>query len=187
MNSQKIAEDAKSKFSQSKAHFEDQLSKLRTGRAHPSMLDSIKVEAYGTEMPLLQCGSISVPEPTLLQITPFDPSNIEAISAAIRADQTLDLNPSDDGRLIRIPLPPLTTERRQQIVKTLHEKMEDSFITMRTSRHEYMDLIKEAKNDKDLSEDEAKRISDDVDAAMNEVKSQIESLAKTKEEEIMTI
>ena len=94
-------------------HFEHELAKIRTGRAHPGMLDGIKVVAYGTEMPLNQVANITAPEAQLLQITPFDPSNIQAIAASIRNDQGLGLNPSDDGRVVRVPVPPLTEDRRR--------------------------------------------------------------------------
>lgn len=98
-------------------HFESELGKIRTGRAHPGMLDGIKVEAYGTLMPLNQVANITAPEAQLLQITPFDPSNIQVIAAAIRNDQSLGFNPSDDGRVVRVPVPALTEERRRQLVK----------------------------------------------------------------------
>ncbi|MCA9349058.1 ribosome recycling factor [Candidatus Saccharibacteria bacterium] len=183
MDGQQYVVSASKKFNESVEHFEAEASKVRTGRAHPSMLDGIMVEAYGTEMPLIQCGSISVPENTLLQITPFDPNNIQAISAAIRNDQQLGLNPSDDGRVVRVPVPPLTSERRQQLVKVLNEKKEDAFISMRTSRH---DALKEIK-DNVPSQDEAKRLETQVDEAMNKAKNQIETVAKTKEQEILTV
>jgi ribosome recycling factor len=100
------------RFSAAVAHFEDELKKVRTGRAHPSMLDSVLVEAYGQRMPLNQVANVTAPEAQLLTVTPFDPSNIQIIAAGIRQDQALGLNPSDDGRVIRVPIPPLTEERR---------------------------------------------------------------------------
>lgn len=183
MDGQQIVSSATSKLNDSVSHFESEAAKIRTGRAHPSMLDGVMVEAYETEMPLIQVGSISVPENTLLQITPFDPNNIEAISAAIRKNQDLGLNPSDDGRVVRVPVPPLTTERRQQLVKVLGEKKEDAFISMRTTRHDALKDIKE----NEPSQDEQKRLESLVDEAMNKAKDQIEQVAKTKEEEILTV
>lgn len=183
MDGQQYVDSANKKFNESVSHFEAEAAKIRTGRAHPSMLDGVMVEAYGTEMPLIQVASISVPENTLLQLTPFDPNNIQAISAAIRNDQNLGLNPSDDGRVVRVPVPPLTTERRQQLVKVLNEKKEDAFISMRSTRH---DALKEIK-DNVSSEDEAKRLESQVDEAMNKAKASVESVAKTKEEEILTV
>ncbi len=183
MDGNQIVKTTADKFAQSEAHFSDEISKLRTGRAHPSMLDGLMIEAYETKMPLIQVGSITVPEATTLQITPFDPTNIEAISTAIRADQQLGLNPSDDGRVVRIPVPPLTTERRQQIVKVVKEKMEDAFISMRNARH---DGIKQIKTE-GLKGDEAKGLESDIDEAMAKVKKSIESAAKLKEEEILKV
>lgn len=175
------------RMSQALAHFEEELKKLRTGRANPGMLDGIFVEAYGQKMPLIQVATITVPEPQLLQINPFDPSNLQAIVAAISADQSLGLNPSDDGRLVRVPIPALTTERRQQIVKQLNEKVEETRIALRNVRH---DALKEAKNKKDakeLSEDDVKRIEKGLDDSMRDTQAKLDAVAKAKEQEIMTI
>ena len=102
--------------------FKTEMKKVRTGRAHPDMLSGVKVEVYGQFMPLNQVANITASDATLLVITPFDPTNIQAISNAIRSDQSLGLNPSDDGRVIRVPIPPLTEERRKEIVNTLRRK-----------------------------------------------------------------
>ena len=131
----------KSKMEQTLEHFGDELKKIRTGRAHPDMLDGITVEAYGTQMPLNQVANITVPEPQLLQVTPFDPSQIQAIAAAIRNDQSLGFNPADDGRLIRVPVPALTEERRRQIIKQAGEKGEEARIVLRGIRQ---DALKDA-------------------------------------------
>jgi ribosome recycling factor len=127
-------------------HFEDEIKKLRTGRANPGMLDGIMVEAYGARMPLIQVATITVPEPQQLQINPFDPSNLQAVVAAIRDNQSLGLNPSDDGRVVRLTIPPLTTERRQEIVKQLNARVEDARVVLRNIRH---DALKDAKNKKE--------------------------------------
>src|SRR5215469_7354940 len=113
------------KMNQAFDHFEDDLKKVRTGRAHPAMLDGVMVEAYGAKMPLNQVANIVVPEPQQLQVTPFDQANLQAIASAIRDDQSLGFNPSDDGRVVRVPVPSLTTERRSQIAKQLGERVED--------------------------------------------------------------
>lgn len=180
-------EDAKTKFNQTVAHFQDELKKLRTGRASAAMLDGVMVEAYGTQMPLNQVGTVSAPEPQLLQISPFDPNNIQAITSAIRDNQSLGLNPMDDGHVVRLPIPPLTEERRRDITKQVSAKLEDCMISMRNTRHEAMDEINRAKKDKEIGEDEAKRRSTQVDEAMNKAKSDAEAAAKAKETEIMTI
>src|SRR3990167_3364234 len=140
------------------SHFQEDLKKLRTGRAHPAMLDGVTVEAYGAQMPLLQLGSISTPEPQLLQITPFDPGNLQAIAAAIRDNQSLGLNPMDDGRVVRIQVPPLTEERRKDFVKVLGTKAEDCMIAMRNIRHEALKEAEQAKKDKTMGDDEYKRL-----------------------------
>jgi ribosome recycling factor len=112
MNPNQVIDDAQKKFDAAVEHFRDELKKLRTGRANAGMLDGVIVEAYGAQMPLIQVASISTPEPQLLQINPFDPNNIQAIAAAIRNNQSLGLNPTDDGRVVRVPIPPLTEPRR---------------------------------------------------------------------------
>src|SRR5690606_20151231 len=108
----------------------------RTGRAHPSMLDGLMVEAYDTQMPLIQVGTVTAPEGQLLQITPFDPSNLQAIATAIRNNPSLGMNPSDDGRVVRVPIPPLNEERRREYVKVVSGKVEDAMIAMRNIRHD---------------------------------------------------
>ena len=187
MDTNNLLTEAKEKFEKVISFLEDELKKVRTGRAHPSMLDGITVNVYETTMPLMQVGTVATPESQLLQITPFDPNNIQAISQAIREDQSLGLNPIDDGRVIRIPIPPLTAERRQQIVKQLSSKTEEAMIRLRNVRHEYQDLAEAAKKDKDLSEDEVKRFFQQLDDIMQQKKSQIDQLEKAKQQEILTV
>jgi ribosome recycling factor len=151
------------------------------------MLDGVTVEAYGQPMPLIQLASISAPEAQLLQITPFDPNNLKAITAAIRDNQSLGMNPTDDGRIIRVPIPPLNEERRRQIVKQLHEKVEEAVIAMRNARRDALHDLSQAEKDKDISEDEKKRYSNQVDEAMAKQKTSLDNLAKAKEAEIMTV
>src|SRR6185369_13085045 len=107
------------------AHFSEELKKVRTGRASAAMLDGVMVTAYGVPTPLNQVANITAPEAQLIQITPFDPSNLAAISTAIRDNPTLGMNPMDDGRVVRVPVPPLNEERRREIVKQLGTKVED--------------------------------------------------------------
>jgi ribosome recycling factor len=187
MSPSQIIDDAKAKKESAVKHFEDELRKLRTGRAHASILDGVMPVAYGTPMPLNQLANVTAPEAQLLQVTPFDPNNIQAISEAIRNDQSLGLNPSDDGRVVRVPIPALTTERRQQIVKQLNEKVEECMISLRSMRHEALDILKAAKNDKDISEDDYARYEKQVDELVNQAKADVEARAKSKEQEIMTI
>lgn len=168
-------------------HFEEELKKVRTGRAHPSMLDSVKVEAYGQLTPLNQVANITAPEPQLLQITPFDPSQMAAISAAIRNDQSLGLNPSDDGRVIRVPIPPLTEERRRLLVKQTGEKIEEARIHLRTIRQDALKDAKRKKDAKELSEDDVKRIEKEIDRLMSVNQDKLEAAFKAKEQDILTL
>lgn len=168
-------------------HFEEELKKVRTGRAHPSMLDGVMVEVYGTKMPLNQVANITAPEAQLLQITPFDPSNIQAIAAAIRGNQSLGFNPSDDGRLIRVPVPPLTEERRKLLVKQTGDKVEDTRIVLRTIRQDALKDAKRKKDAKELSEDDLKVIEKDIDKSMSEFQEKIDGAFKQKEKDILTI
>lgn len=168
-------------------HFEDELRKVRTGRAHPGMLEGIKVEVYGTVMPLNQAANVTAPEPQLLQITPFDPSNIQAIATAIRNDQSLGFNPSDDGRVVRVPVPPLTEERRKLMVKQTGEKVEEARIALRNIRQDALKEAKRKKDAKELSEDDVKVVEKEIDKLMNAYQEKIEQAFRTKEKEILTI
>jgi ribosome recycling factor len=175
------------RMSQAVARFEEEIKKIRTGRANAGMLDGIFVEAYGTRMPLIQAATITVPEPQLLQITPFDPTNLQSIVKAIRDDQNLGFNPSDDGRVVRVPIPQLTTERRQQLVKQLGEKIEDCRIALRNVRHDALKDAKIKKDAKELSEDDVKRAEKGLDDEMKNAQAKLDTIAKAKEQEIMTI
>ena len=187
MQPSQIISESEARFKKAVEHFEEELKKIRTGRAHPGMLDSVVVTAYGTPMPIIQVGNVTAPEAQLLQITPFDPGNIQAIAAAIRDNPSLGLNPSDDGRVVRVPIPALTEDRRKEIVKQLGGKVEEALITMRGVRHDAMDGIDAAKKDKAVSEDEAKRLSNQVEDMMNKNKTQIDALAAAKEAEVMKV
>lgn len=163
--------------------FRTEMSKVRTGRAHPDMLGSVKVEAYGQFMPLNQVANVTVGDATMLLVTPFDPANIAAISSAIRADAALGLNPSDDGRLIRVPVPPLTEERRREIVKTASAKVEEAKVGIRQVREDARKEIKGA----GLPEDVTKRAEKEIDELAKEFTEKIDSEFKAKESEIMKI
>lgn len=175
------------KMSLALIHFEDELKKVRTGRSHPAMLDSVRVEVYGQKMPLNQVANITAPEPQLLQVTPFDPSNVQAIAAAIRADQSLGFNPSDDGRIVRVPVPPLTEERRRQLVKQTGEKVEEARITLRNIRQDAFKDAKRKKDAKELGEDDVKRVEKEIDKVMSEYQDKIDVAFKAKEKDILTI
>ena len=163
--------------------FKDEMKKVRTGRAHPDMLVNVKVEAYGQWMPLNQVANVTAQGGTMLLITPFDPSNISNITAAIRNDQSLGLNPSDDGHVIRVPIPPLTEERRKEIVKTTSSKVEESKVQIRKVREDARKELKTA----DLPEDVRKRGEKEIDDLTKSFTDQIDKEFKEKEAEIMKI
>lgn len=187
MNPTQVITDAKAKFDHALTHYAEQLKSLRTGRASASMLDGVTVEAYGQSMPLNQVANVTAPEAQLIQVTPFDPSNIQAIASAIRDNPSLGLNPSDDGRVVRVPVPALTEERRRDIVKQLGSKQEDALVVLRNIRRDALDAVDQAKKDKEIGEDEAKRLSGQVEDAMKAAQGQVESASKAKETEIMTL
>ncbi len=187
MDPNQAVTDAQTKLAQAVEHLKDSLKTLRTGRANAAMLDGVMVEAYGTQIPLNQTATISVPESQLIQITPFDPNNLTAISTAIRNNQQLGLNPADDGRVVRVPIPPLTEERRRDLAKQVGQKQEEAMISLRNIRHDALDAIDKAKKGKQIGEDDAKRLNQQVEDAMNRARTDAEVAAKAKEQEIMTL
>ena len=186
MNPNQVISDTTTKLSAAVEHFKSSLNSLRTGRAAPSMLDGVMVEAYGVPMPLIQVATVTAPEAQLLQITPFDPSNLQAISTAIRNNQTLGLNPSDDGRVVRVPIPALNEERRRDLAKQIGQKQEESMVAMRAVRHSALDTINESKKNKEIGEDDSKRFTAQVEEVMNKSRLEVDAIAKAKETEIMT-
>lgn len=177
----------KDKMQNALDYFSEELKKVRTGRAHANMLDGIEIEAYGVKMPLNQVANITAPEAQMLLVTPFDPSNITAIEASIRANEALGFNPSDDGRVVRIPVPPLTEERRKQMVKLASEKVEDVRISMRNIRQDALKEAKNLKENKELSEDDMKLIEKEIDKLMSEMQTKIDAIFDSKKKEILTV
>lgn len=163
--------------------FKDEMKKVRTGRAHPDMLAGVKVEAYGQWMPLNQVANITAQGGTMLLITPFDPSTLQNISAAIRNDQSLGLNPSDDGHVVRVPIPSLTEERRREIVKTTSEKVEEAKVHIRNVREDARKELKSA----ELPEDTKKRAEKEIDDLTKKFNDEVDAEFKNKEAEIMKI
>ena len=175
------------KMVQAIERFESELRKIRTGRAHPSMLESVLVEVYGTRMPLNQVANVTAPEAQMILVTPFDPSNIVSISAAIRDNPSLGLNPSDDGRVVRVPVPSLTEERRHQLVKQVGEKVEEARIAMRNVRQDALKDAKKMKEDKEIGEDDYKRIEKEVDSVISAKQEKINEISRAKEKDVLTI
>jgi len=187
MSPTQIVSDAQTKFTGAVEHFQNDLKSLRTGRASATMLDGVTAEAYGVATPLIQLATVTAPEAQLLQISPFDPSNLQAIVTSIRNNQALGLNPTDDGHVIRIQVPPLTEERRRDIAKQIGQRQEDSMVRLRGIRHDALDIVNLAKKDKDIGEDDAKRLEKQIDEALNKARSEVEALARAKEQEILNL
>lgn len=175
------------RMNQALEHFEAELAKIRTGRAHPALLDGIMVEAYGTTMPLRQVANVTVSEATQLLVTPFDVGNIAAISDAIRRDQTQGLNPSDDGRVIRVPVPPLTEERRRQLVRLAAERAESAKVALRVIRQDAIKELRRQKDAKTMGEDEVNRAEKAIDRLTGTFQERIDKQLQLKEKDILTV
>jgi ribosome recycling factor len=167
-------------------HTRREFGSIRTGRASTSLLDGIDIDYYGSSVPLNQMANISVPEARLLLITPYDKSALGAIEKAILKSD-LGLNPNNDGKVIRIPIPELTEERRKDLVKVVKRLAEDSRVALRNARREANERIKKGEKNGDISEDESHRIMDDIQKITDEYVAQIDELLKVKEKEIMEI
>ncbi len=162
------------------------LTKLRTGRAHASMLDSIRVDYYGQSTPLPQMATIGVPEPRLITVKPWDKSRVSAVDKAIR-ESDLGLNPQTDGELIRIPIPPLSEERRRDLVKIARKNGEEAKVAIRHARHDALDLLGELKQSGDASEDEVERAKKKVEESVQELVTGVDEVVKAKETEILAV
>ena len=163
-----------------------ELGGLRTGRASANLLDPVMVEAYGQKMPLSQVGSVSVPEPRLITVTVWDKGQVKAAEKAIR-DAGLGLNPMTDGALIRIPLPDLTQERRQELVKVASKYAEQARVSVRNVRRDGMDLLKTAEKKHQISQDEHRKHSDEVQALTDSNIKKIDETLAAKEKEILQV
>ncbi len=187
MDLDNLIKNLNQRISHSKEHLINNLKSIRTGRANAAILDSVMVEAYGSQMPLKQVANVIVPEAQLIQITPFDPTNLEAIVTSIRSNSTLGLNPVDDGRVIRINIPPLTEDRRKELAKQVSQKQEEAMITIRNARHEANNSVDKAKKNKDISEDEANRLHNQIEDIITKAKKDVDEQINAKEKEILTL
>ncbi len=171
-----------------KAHdaLKRELAKLRTGRAHPGLLDSVRVDYYGSPTPISQMAQISVPEPRTLQVKPWEKDQLKVIEKAI-IGSNLGLNPQNDGVVIRIPMPPLTEERRKDIVKIAKKHGEDCKIAIRSARHEAMDGLDKLKKDGDVGEDAVDRAKKKVEDTVKSAGNAADDIVATKEKEILTV
>src|SRR5689334_147143 len=167
-------------------HVRRELAGVRTGRASVNILDSVQVEAYGSAMPVNQVASLSVPEPTMIVAQPFDPSLLGAIEKAIRSSN-LGLNPANDGKVVRIPLPALTEERRKELTKVIHKLAEEARNGVRQVRRDANDRLKKLLKDHDISEDDERRGLDEVQKATDQHVGLIDDLQKKKDQELLTV
>jgi ribosome recycling factor len=166
--------------------FRQEMTSTRTGRASVHMLDGVTVDAYGSQMPLNQLANVSAPEPQLITVQPWDVSLIGAIEKAIRGGD-LGLNPQNDGKLVRVPVPALTEERRKDMVKHLHKALEEHRTAVRNIRRDGNDLIKKAMKDKKITEDEERGALEQIQKLTDDEIKKMEELAKNKEKEVMSI
>jgi ribosome recycling factor len=163
-----------------------EFSTVRTGKATPALLDLVKVEAYGSEMPLNQVASVAAPEPKLLTVQPWDKSLLKVVEKALLASD-LGLTPSNDGNLIRLPIPPLTEQRRKELVKQVHTKTEEARVAVRNVRRHAMDELKKQLRDGGVSEDEEHHATAEVEKLTHEHVERIDALAKEKERELLEV
>ena len=183
---EEVIADTRSRMEKAMESLQRELTAVRTGRASPSLVERVQVEQYGTEMPLNQLANIAVPEARMITITPWDKSAIGAIEKAIRKSE-LGLNPSNDGSMIRIAIPPLTEDRRKQMVKVVHSKVEDAKIAVRNIRRDSIAQAKELKDEKMIGEDEERRAETQIQEITNKFTARADEIGKDKEREVMQV
>jgi len=177
---------AKTRMEKAVEDFRKELSSVRTGRANAAILDHVRVDYHGTPMPVNQLGSVTVPDATLLVITPWDPGAAPLIDKAVRASD-LGLNPATDGKVVRIPIPAPTEERRKELVKLIHKALENHRTAVRNIRRDIKEAIDKLEKDKKISQDEQKRALDELDKVSHAETKKIEDLSASKEKEVMEI
>jgi ribosome recycling factor len=181
-----ILSELKASSEKAKEALRRDLSKLRTGRAHPAMLDTLRVDYYGQSTPIAQMANVGVPEPRMLTVKPWDKSSVQAVEKAIR-ESDLGLNPQVDGDLIRIPVPALSEQRRKDLVKIAKKSGEECKVAVRKARHEALDMLTELKEGGDASEDEVDRAKKKAEELVAEAGQSIDQIIATKEKEILAI
>ncbi len=181
-----VTASAKARMEKGLADLQHDMASIRTGRASVSLFDNIRVDYYGTPTPINQVGTLHVPEPSLITIQPWDVSQISAIERAIRASD-LGLNPSNDGKIIRVPIPALTEERRKEIVKRLHHIAEDHRVALRGVRRDANEAFKKMLKDKIISEDDERRALEETQKMTDGYMQKLELAVKAKEKEILEI
>jgi len=177
---------AKMRMEKAVDDFRKELATIRTGRANATLLDNVRVDYHGTPMPVNQLGTMTVPDPTMIVISPWDPSAVALIDKAIRTAD-LGLNPTNDGKVVRVPIPSLTEERRKDLVKQLHKVLENHRTAVRNIRRDLKEAIEKLEKEKKISEDEKKRALDELEKLSHSETKKIEDLSAAKEKEVMQI
>jgi ribosome recycling factor len=181
-----VESNAKTRMEKAVSDLQHEMASIRTGRASINLLDGITVDAYGTPMPLNHVATLHVPEPSLITLQPYDMSQIGAIEKAIRSSD-LGLNPSNDGKLVRVPIPTLTEERRKEMVKRLHHVAEDHRVAIRNIRRDSNEACKKLLKDKLVSEDDDRRAHDEIQKMTDSYITKVDQLSKSKEKDIMEV
>lgn len=172
----------------SKAHdaLRRELAKIRTGRAHPSLLESVRVEVYGSQMPLSQLATVAVPEARMLTVKPWDKTQLKVIEKAI-VQSPLGLNPMSDGDILRIPMPPLTEERRKELAKLVKKHGEDTKVAIRKARHDAKDMLSSLESDKQISEDELERAEKKVEELIKSGTAEVDAIVARKDKDLLEV
>jgi ribosome recycling factor len=182
-----LVDTAGPKMDKAVEHFAEELKTLRTGRASVALLDGVTVEHYGVVQPLKAIASVNAPDARTLSITPWDKTALASIEKAIRDNQALGLNPSNDGNVIRLSIPPMTEERRRDVVKSLGSKVEECRITMRNIRHEVLNEVKRLEKSKEATSDDVKFAEAELNKKIEQFQKRIEELEAAKAKEIMEV
>jgi ribosome recycling factor len=185
-SSKEASAQARVRMEKAVEDFRHDLGGLRTGRANVALLDSIRVDYHGTPMPINQLGTVTVPDPMTIVVAPWDPGAVPLIDKAVRSSD-LGLNPSSDGKVVRVPIPSLTEERRKELVKHLHRVLEEHRTAVRNIRRDLKEAIERLEKEKKISEDERKRSVDELDKLTHAETKKIEDLSAAKEKEILEI
>ncbi|HEV2340846.1 MAG TPA: ribosome recycling factor [Candidatus Acidoferrales bacterium] len=177
---------AKVRMEKAVEDFRKELAGVRTGRANVTLLDHVRVDYHGTPMPINQLGTLSVPDPTMIMISPWDPTAVPLIDKAIRTSD-LGLNPTSDGKVLRVPIPSLTEERRKDLVKMIHKVLENHRTAVRNIRRDIKEAIEKLEKEKKISEDDKKRSLDELEKLTHAETKKVEDLSAAKEKEVLEI
>ena len=185
-NTKDALAQAKTRMEKAVEDFRKDLAGVRTGRANTALLDGVRVDYHGTPMPINQLGTLSVPDPSMIMISPWDPTAVPLIDKAIRVSD-LGLNPTSDGKVLRVPIPSLTEERRKDLVKMIHKVLENHRTAVRNIRRDIKEHVEKLEKEKRISEDEKKRTLDELEKLTHAETKKVEDLSAAKEKEVMEI